>query len=128
MYACGEWIKSNPLPDGKSNWGTFGKLWQDNQSIMRAVLGECCAADRPRIEIALCPSQLTDCPPPTDATPENAEFKPGSAEEKAKIYYESCLDKNNTLEQRGAKPMQELIESVSTRVEHPNVVYLRAHH
>lgn len=40
MYSCGDWIKSNPLPDGKSNWGTFSKLWQDNQSIMRAVLGK----------------------------------------------------------------------------------------
>ena len=40
MYSCGDWIKSNPLPDGKSNWGTFSKLWQDNQSIMRSVLGK----------------------------------------------------------------------------------------
>lgn len=39
LYSCGDWIKSNPLPDGKSNWGTFSKLWQDNQSIMRSVLG-----------------------------------------------------------------------------------------
>ena len=39
MYSCGDWIKSNPLPDGKSNWGTFSKLWQDNQAIMRSVLG-----------------------------------------------------------------------------------------
>lgn len=40
MYSCGDWIKSNPLPDGKSNWGTFSKLWQDNQAIMRSVLGK----------------------------------------------------------------------------------------
>lgn len=46
-------------------------------------------------------------------TAEGAEFKPGSAEEKAKIYYESCLDRNDTVESRGTKPMQDLIESVS---------------
>lgn len=40
MFSCGDWIKSHPLPDGKSNWGTFSKLWQDNQSIMRSVLGK----------------------------------------------------------------------------------------
>jgi len=39
---------------------------------------------------------------------------PGSAEQKAKIYYESCLDRNDTVELRGTKPMQDLIESVSS--------------
>lgn len=38
-YSCGGWVKSNPLPDGKSIWGTFGKLWQENQLIMKNVLG-----------------------------------------------------------------------------------------
>lgn len=47
---------------------------------------------------------------------EGANFKPGSAEEKAKIYYESCLDRNDTVELRGTKPMQDLIESVSVFV------------
>lgn len=83
LYSCGDWIKSNPLPDGKSNWGTFSKLWQDNQAIMRSVLED------------------------------GGEFKSGSAEEKAKIYYESCLDRNDTVESRGTRPMQDLIESVS---------------
>lgn len=45
---------------------------------------------------------------------ESANFSQGSAEEKAKIYYESCLDRNDTVESRGTKPMQDLIESVSS--------------
>lgn len=44
---------------------------------------------------------------------ENTEFKNGSAEQKAKIYYESCLDTNDIVEKRGIKPMLDLIESVS---------------
>lgn len=47
------------------------------------------------------------------ATEDNVTFVAGSAEEKAKIYYESCLDRNDTVELRGTKPMQDLIESVS---------------
>lgn len=39
-YACGGWIKKNPIPDGKSMWGTFGKLEQDNQLVVKNVLGE----------------------------------------------------------------------------------------
>lgn len=40
-YSCGGWINSNPLPQGKSIWGAFGKLWQENQLVMKHVLGEC---------------------------------------------------------------------------------------
>lgn len=47
---------------------------------------------------------------------EGVDFEPGSAEEKAKIYYESCLDRNDTVETRGTKPMEDLIESVSSTV------------
>lgn len=34
------------------------------------------------------------------------------AEQKAKMYYESCLDTNDTIETLGAKPMLELIQKV----------------
>lgn len=38
-YACGGWRKKNPIPDGKNVWGTFGKLEQDNQLVVKNVLG-----------------------------------------------------------------------------------------
>lgn len=38
-YACNGWIKKNPVPDGKSLWSTFGKLEQQNQLIIKHVLG-----------------------------------------------------------------------------------------
>ena len=28
QYACGGWLKNNPIPSGKSSWSTFKKLWQ----------------------------------------------------------------------------------------------------
>ena len=39
-YSCGGWIRANPLPDGKSIWGSFNKLWQENQLVMKNVLGK----------------------------------------------------------------------------------------
>lgn len=39
-YSCNGWIKSNPIPDGKSQWGTFMKLEQQNQLVIKRVLGE----------------------------------------------------------------------------------------
>lgn len=44
-YACGGWIKANPLPDGHSRWGTFNNLWEHNQAIMKHLLGEYAGSD-----------------------------------------------------------------------------------
>lgn len=40
-----------------------------------------------------------------------ASFK-SKAEQKAKMYYESCLDVNDTIENLGAKPMLELLKTI----------------
>ncbi|KAG7209982.1 hypothetical protein KM043_011568 [Ampulex compressa] len=81
-YACGGWIKKNPIPDGKSMWGTFGKLEQDNQLVVKNVLEK----------------SMT-------------EMK-SQAERKAKNYYLSCMDANETIEALGAKPMLELLDNI----------------
>ncbi|KAK4877932.1 hypothetical protein RN001_010438 [Aquatica leii] len=81
-YACNGWIKANPIPEGKSNWGTFMKLEQENQLIVKHIL------EKPI---------------------ENLKSK---AEQKAKLYYESCLDVNETIEALGAKPMINLMNKI----------------
>lgn len=81
-FACNRWIKNNPIPDGKSMWGTFGKLEQRNQLVIKNVL------ERP---ITM--------------------FK-SKAEKKAKLYYKSCLDENELIEKAGAGPMLKLIHDV----------------
>ncbi|XP_054713276.1 endothelin-converting enzyme homolog isoform X1 [Uloborus diversus] len=82
QYSCGGWIKSNPLPDEKSIWGTFGKLWQENQIVMKNVLED-----------------------------DSFELK-SEAEKKARTYYTSCLDKNETVDKLGPKPMLDLLNKV----------------
>ncbi|XP_044589355.1 endothelin-converting enzyme homolog [Cotesia glomerata] len=81
-YACGGWIKKNPIPDGKSMWGTFGKLEQDNQLVVKIALEK-----------------------------ELSEMK-SKAEQKAKLYYLSCMDANETIETLGAEPMIDLLKVV----------------
>lgn len=81
-YACDGWIRNNPIPDGKSSWGTFMKLEQQNHLVIKHVLEQ-----------------------PMD------NFK-SKAEQKAKMYYESCLDANDTIEQLGAKPMLQLLREL----------------
>ncbi|XP_072887825.1 endothelin-converting enzyme 1-like isoform X3 [Hemitrygon akajei] len=37
-YACGGWIKANPLIDGKARIETFSTIWTQNQIIMKHIL------------------------------------------------------------------------------------------
>ncbi|XP_076293708.1 M13 family metallopeptidase neprilysin 3 isoform X1 [Lasioglossum baleicum] len=81
-YACGGWMKKNPIPDGNSMWGTFGKLEQDNQLVVKNVLEKSLSEMRSK------------------------------AEKKAKFYFLSCMDANDTIESLGAKPMLDLLETI----------------
>ncbi|CAH0548765.1 unnamed protein product [Brassicogethes aeneus] len=74
-YACNGWVKANPAPDGKPQWGTFSKLGQQNQLVIKHGLEQ--------------PIK---------------NFK-SKAQQKAKLYYESCLDVNDTVEKLGAQPL-----------------------
>ncbi|KAL0277066.1 UNVERIFIED_CONTAM: hypothetical protein PYX00_004479 [Menopon gallinae] len=82
QYSCGGWINENPAPDGKYSWGTFGKLEQENQLIVKRILE----------------NPIT-------------YFK-SEAEKKAKMYYESCLDSNETTEHLGAQPLLDLLKDI----------------
>lgn len=79
-FACNNWIRKNPIPDGKSLWGTFGKLEQQNHLVVKNVL-------------------------------ERGKFN-SIAEKKAKLYYQSCLDEDETLEKLSGTPMAKLIQSI----------------
>ncbi|XP_046881183.1 endothelin-converting enzyme 1 isoform X1 [Hypomesus transpacificus] len=37
-FACGGWVKNNPLPEGKSRWGPFSNLWEHNMAVMKHLL------------------------------------------------------------------------------------------
>jgi putative endopeptidase len=45
-YACGGWLKANPVPADQSRWGRFNELAERNKEILREVLEE--AAAKPR--------------------------------------------------------------------------------
>lgn len=38
QYACGTWIKNNPIPPDESTWGRFDELFERNQKILREIL------------------------------------------------------------------------------------------
>jgi endothelin-converting enzyme/putative endopeptidase len=40
QYACGTWMKNNPIPPEQSRWGRFDQLQERNREILREVLEE----------------------------------------------------------------------------------------
>jgi len=48
QYACGGWIKNNPLPADRARYGTFDQLQERNREILKAALEKVSADDRKR--------------------------------------------------------------------------------
>ena len=46
QYACGNWIKNNPIPADKARWGRFNELGEHNQYTVYELLKK--AADHPQ--------------------------------------------------------------------------------
>ncbi|GBP18634.1 Endothelin-converting enzyme homolog [Eumeta japonica] len=78
-FACGGWIRNNPIPEGKASWGIFSKIELQNQLIIRYAVEKVNVSNT------------------------------SGAETKARVYYDACIDANGTIEALGAKPLQAVI-------------------
>lgn len=38
QFACGGWMKNNPIPSDQASWSVYGKLYQDNQRFLWGIL------------------------------------------------------------------------------------------
>jgi endothelin-converting enzyme/putative endopeptidase len=38
QFACGGWMKSNPIPPDQSSWTTYGKMQDENRALLRVLL------------------------------------------------------------------------------------------
>ena len=75
-YACGNWMKNNPVPPDKSRWGRFDELYDNNIYILRDLLVQ------------------TQQPGQHSAT-----------EKMVGDFYASCMDEA-TIENKGTLPLQ----------------------
>src|SRR5256885_8254210 len=37
-YACGGWLKKNPIPADQTSWGVYSKLQDENKAILHEIL------------------------------------------------------------------------------------------
>jgi putative endopeptidase len=83
QYACGTWMKNNPVPPDKSRWGRFDALAEHNLYILRDILTE-----------AQAPGKHT-----------GPEAMVGD-------YYASCMDES-AIEKKGTAPLMPALEQIN---------------
>src|SRR5512135_3076344 len=47
QFACGAWIKNNPIPPGRSSWGVAEQLIEKNNDILKTILESAAAGKDP---------------------------------------------------------------------------------
>ncbi|HVW11810.1 MAG TPA: M13 family metallopeptidase [Bryobacteraceae bacterium] len=97
QYACGSWLKNNPIPADQASWGRFSELNERNRVILRDIL-EAAAAAKNR-----------------DADTQ-----------KIGDYYESCLDQK-TIDARGLTPIQKELDAIDAMKSLKDLAPVLAH-
>ncbi len=77
QYACGSWLKNNPIPSDQSSWGRFSELHERNQNILKDILEKASTA----------------------ATAKDAD------EKKLGEIYAACMDQK-AIEKKGSAPLK----------------------
>ncbi|HVP54714.1 MAG TPA: M13 family metallopeptidase [Candidatus Eisenbacteria bacterium] len=88
QYACGTWMKNNPIPPDQSSWGRFNELRERNQTILRGILEKQSAENPARNAI----------------------------DQKIGDYYFSCMDKA-AIEAKGTAPVKPYIDRIDAMKE-----------
>ncbi len=77
QYACGTWLKNNPIPPDQAIWGRFSELEERNRVILHDILEEASKPDPGRDAVA----------------------------QKIGDYYAACMD-GKTIDAQGLKPVE----------------------
>ncbi len=90
QYACGTWMKNNPIPADKSRWGRFNQLDEHNLYVLRDILEQA-----------------------------QASGNHSPLEQKVGDYYSACMNES-AIEKRGTEPLtptMQAIAAIKTRQE-----------
>jgi putative endopeptidase len=82
-YACGGWIKKNPIPADQPSWSVYAKLYEDNQRFLWGILQDLWAREHRTVD-----------------------------QQKLGDYFASCMD-IATIEKQGLAPLQPRLKRVA---------------
>ena len=83
-YACGGWIKNNPIPPDQSSWDLYSKMADENKEKLRGILESASAPDPGR----------------------------NAVNQKIGDYYASCMDEK-AIEAKGADPLKPALQRIA---------------
>ena len=92
QYACGTWMKNNPIPPDKSRWGRFNELAEYNQYVLRDILDQVQA-----------PGQHT------------------ATQKKVGDYYAACMDEA-AIEKKGTAPLTPTMNAIAAIKTKPELI------
>ena len=98
QYACGGWMKNNPIPADQARWSVYGKLAQDNQRFLWGILEDLSKRQDGR----------------------NAN------QQKIGDYFGACMDER-TIETRGAAPLKPFFDQIATLRSNKDLPRVLAH-
>jgi putative endopeptidase len=84
QYACGGWVKENPIPQDESSYGRFSELMDENRLVLKAILEKAAAGGSGR----------------------------SSNEQKIGDYYAGCMNVD-AVNEAGVKPLQPLLDRIA---------------
>jgi endothelin-converting enzyme/putative endopeptidase len=84
QYACGGWIKHNPIPADQSEWDVYSQLYEDNERFLWGILASLGQG--------------------------GAERSPN--QQKLGDYFAACMDER-TIEARGATPLKPWLDAIA---------------
>ena len=82
-YACGTWIKKNPIPPDQTSWSVYSKLEDDNKAVLREIL-----------ESSSSPAGKRD-----------------AVTQKIGDYYAACMDEK-AIDAAAIKPLQPVLDQI----------------
>jgi endothelin-converting enzyme/putative endopeptidase len=85
QYACGGWMKNNPIPADQARWSVYGKLAQDNQRYLWGIL---------------------------DGLAKQKEGR-NANQQKIGDYFGACMDEQ-AVDKRGAAPLQPYFDQIAS--------------
>ncbi|HEX4965487.1 MAG TPA: M13 family metallopeptidase, partial [Thermoanaerobaculia bacterium] len=84
QFACGGWLKKNPVPADRPRWSRFDELQEHNQTVLRNILEKAAKPDSKR----------------------------GAIDQKIGDYYASCMDEA-AIEAQGIAPLKPRLDRIA---------------
>jgi endothelin-converting enzyme/putative endopeptidase len=114
-YACGNWIKANPIPDDQGRWTRFNALGEQNEMVLRDILEKDAAARGKPAKLELV--DVTSKDRKAQGAKLVAAKGPGARgaddgySRALGDFYASCMDEEG-IEKNGLQPIRQLLHDI----------------